>query len=202
MLLNLEFPGLARCSRGGLAPFALSTVVVVFVWAWLLNNINGVINYFLTSLGLVHTPVVFLANGASAMATVVVIAIWNGAPLVILFLLAGLQAIPKHLYEAARIDGAGIWKEFRYVTFPQLRPFLVTIALFEVIWTFNRFDLIWLLTQGGPANATQTFASAVYQDAFQSFQFGQGAALGIIMFLCLVAIVIPMVRLTEGVARQ
>ena len=101
-----------------------------------------------------------------------------------------------------RLDGANTWEEFWFITLPQLGPFLTTIMLFEVIWTFNRFDIIWLFTQGGPANLTQTLATTVYQDVFQTFNFGEGAALGTIMFLCLVIIIFPLVRMAERAAQS
>jgi multiple sugar transport system permease protein len=118
-------------------------------------------------------------------------------PFTVLLLLAGLQSVPRELYDACRVDGGNAWIEFRHVTLPQLRPVLATTVLIKTIWTFNWFDLIWLLTGGGPADATRTLAVAVYEEGFRRFQFSRAAAIGVIMFICIAALATPVMRAAE-----
>jgi ABC-type sugar transport system permease subunit len=197
LVVNAAFRGRWLARSVLLVPFALSTVVVVFIWSWLLNDLNGVVNYLLMSGGAIGDPIVFLGSRPMAKATVVMVAIWQGTPLVVLFLLAGLQSIPRELYESARVDGGNAWQEFRHVTLPLLRPILATLVLFKVIWTFNWFDLIFLFTRGGPSDATQTLAIATYQEAFTSFRYSSAAAMGVMMFLLVVLVALPLMWWAE-----
>jgi multiple sugar transport system permease protein len=197
LFLNRQFRGRAFLRSALLVPYALSTVAVVYIWRWLLNDINGVVNFTLMSVGFIGSPIVFLNGPVSAMATAVVVAIWQAMPFTILLLLAGLQSVPRELYDACQVDGGNGWTEFWHVTVPMMRPVLATTVLIKTIWTFNWFDLIWLLTGGGPVDATRTFAVAVYEEGFRNFRFGRAAAIGVIMFICVAGLAVPLMREAE-----
>jgi len=197
LILNQSFKGRGFIRAAMLLPYSLSIVVVVFIWRWLLNDINGIINFTMMSLGVIGSPIVFLGSSSGAMITMVVIAIWQATPFTVLFLLAGLQSIPKELYESALVDGSGRWTQFRYITLPLLRPVLATVVLIKTIWTFNWFDLIWLYTGGGPADATRTLAVAVYEEGLRRFRFSEAAAIGVVMLICILLIAYPLARWAE-----
>ncbi len=197
LFLNQQFRGRGFIRASLLVPYAMSVVTVVFIWKWLLNDINGIVNFTLLNLGAIGSPIVFLNGPTSAMLTVVTVAIWQAMPFTVLLLLAGLQSIPQELYESARVEGGGRWVLFRHVTLPLLRPVLATIILIKTIWTFNWFDLIWLYTAGGPADATRTLAVAVYDEGFRRFRFSEAATLGVFMFVCIVILAIPLARWAE-----
>jgi multiple sugar transport system permease protein len=202
LFLNRSFRGRGFARASLLIPYALSTVTIVFIWRWLLNDINGVVNFALLNLGAVGSPVVFLNGPVSAMATTIMVAVWQATPLTVLLILAGLQSIPNELYDACRVDGGRRLHEFWHVTLPMLRPVLGTIALIKTIWTFNWFDLIWLFTAGGPADATRTLAVAVYEQGFRQFQFSQAAAIGVLMFVLIALIATPDTAHPAGGARN
>jgi multiple sugar transport system permease protein len=197
VILDREFGGRGLLRSALLVPYALSTVTVVYIWRWMLNDINGVANFTLMSIGAIGSPIVFLSGPVSSMITVIVVAIWQAMPFTVLLLLAGLQSIPKELYDACSVDGGSRWTEFRHVTLPLLRPVLATIVLIKTIWTFNWFDLIWLFTGGGPADATRTFAVAVYEEGFRKFQISEAAGIGVLMLLCVAGLVAPLMRQAE-----
>jgi multiple sugar transport system permease protein len=197
LFLDREFRGRGILRSSLLVPYALSTVTVVYIWRWLLNDINGVINFTLLSLGVIGSPIVFLNGPVSAMLTAVMVATWQAMPFTVLLLLAGLQSVPRELYDACRVDGGGRWTEFFHVTLPLMRPVIATTVLIKTIWTFNWFDLIWLLTGGGPVDATRTLAVTVYEQGFRQFQFSRAAAVGVVMFICIAALAAPLMRYAE-----
>ena len=197
LILDQRFRGRGFVRASLLVPYAMSVVTVVFIWKWLLNDINGIVNFTLLSLGAIGDPIVFLNGPTSAMLTVVAVAIWQATPFTVLLLLAGLQSIPHELHEAATVDGGGRSSRFRHITLPLLRPVLATIVLIKTIWTFNWFDLVWLYTAGGPADATRTLAIAVYDEGFRRFRFSEAATLGVLMFVCIVLLAVPLARWAE-----
>lgn len=148
---------------------------------------NQLIAWAGNALGLHHGLFLldWLGNPATALVTVALISTWKGLPFVILVLLAGLQSIPRDIGEAARIDGANAWQELRYVTLPSLKRIILVLLIFRIISTFNTFDLVWLLTGGGPGNATRVLAVEVFNRAFVSYQTGRAASLTTLMFLFL-----------------
>jgi multiple sugar transport system permease protein len=176
LLLNqpLWFRSLAR----GLAlfPYLVSTVVAVLVWRWLFNDFFGLFNRALIGLDLIARPVDWLGQMPNAMASTVVVGAWKFFPFVVIAVLARLQTIPESLYEAARLDGAGAWGRFRDVTLPQLADVLGIVVLLRAIWDFKEFDLIFLLTGGGPVDATRTLPLVVYQEAFGLNRMGMASA--------------------------
>lgn len=178
---NLAFRALARSLV--LFPYFLSTVVAVLVWRWLFNDLYGVLNHLLLWAGIVDLPVDWLGSMPNAMISLIFVGAWKYFPFVVIAVLARLQAIPDELYEAASIDGAGAWARFTDVTLPQLRDVLVVVVLLRAIWDFKEFDLIYLLTGGGPIIGTQTLPLMVYKEAFALNQMGGASAVAVLMML-------------------
>ncbi len=178
---NLVFRALARSLV--LFPYFLSTVVAVLVWRWLFNDLYGVLNHLLLWAGIVDLPVDWLGSMPNAMISLIFVGAWKYFPFVVIAVLARLQAIPDELYEAASIDGAGAWARFTDVTLPQLRDVLIVVVLLRTIWDFKEFDLIYLLTGGGPIIGTQTLPLMVYKEAFALNQMGGASATAVLMML-------------------
>ncbi|MEM7124662.1 MAG: sugar ABC transporter permease [Pseudomonadota bacterium] len=191
---NLWFRSLARSLV--LFPYFVSTVVAVLVWRWLFNDLYGAINRGLMEVGVVDMPLDWLGTMPNAMIGVILVGAWKYFPFVVIAVLARLQTIPEHLYEAAKIDGAGPIARFFDVTLPQLRSVLVVIILLRAIWDFKEFDLIYLLTGGGPVTSTQTLSLLVYQEAFALNEMGQAAAYSIGMMLVMLAFMLIYIRRT------
>lgn len=178
---NLLFRSLARSLV--LFPYFLSTVVAVLVWRWLFNDLYGILNHLLLWSGLVDMPPDWLGTMPTAMVSLILVGAWKYFPFVVIAVLARLQTIPDELYDAARVDGAGPVARFCDVTLPQLRDVLVVIVLLRTIWDFKEFDLIYLLTGGGPIISTQTLPLMVYKEAFALNQMGSATAVAVLMML-------------------
>ena len=178
---NILFRSLARSLV--LFPYFLSTVVAVLVWRWLFNDLYGVLNHMLMWARIVDMPVDWLGSMPNAMVSLIFVGAWKYFPFVVIAVLARLQSIPTELYEAATIDGAGRLARFRDVTLPQLKEVLIVIVLLRTIWDFKEFDLIYLLTGGGPVIATQTLPLMVYKEAFSLNQMGGASAVAVLMML-------------------
>ena len=178
---NLVFRPLARSLV--LFPYFLSTVVAVLVWRWLFNDLYGVLNHLFLWAGIVDMPVDWLGTMPNAMISLILVGAWKYFPFVVIAVLARLQSIPDELYEAASIDGAGAWGRFADVTLPQLRDVLIVVVLLRTIWDFKEFDLIYLLTGGGPIIGTQTLPLMVYKEAFALNQMGGASAVAVLMML-------------------
>jgi multiple sugar transport system permease protein len=208
LLLVEPFPGLSIVRGVFILPWAIPNIVVAWLMRMYLQPRFGLANqifaWFGNTLGIHEGYFLWdwLGNQATALLTVSLIITWKGLPFVILVLLAGLQAIPREIGEAARIDGANGWQEFRYVTLPSLRLIILVVAIFRIIGTFNSFDLIWLLTGGGPGNATRVLAVEVYNRAFVSYQMGRAAALTTLMFLFLGLMVYVLLTLQRDEAER
>ncbi len=153
-------------------PWAIPWAMAAMMWAWTLNSQFGIVNSFLLQTGLVSSPVSFLSTPESAFATTLVIDAWAGMPFMVIMFISGLQSIPSSLYEAARLDGAGSVKQFFKITMPIMKPVTMTVSLLSMVWTFNSFDIIWVLTQGGPIRATETLPIAIYNTSFRMLKFG------------------------------
>lgn len=193
MVLNVEFPG-RRLIRGlAVLPYLLPTVVVALTFQWMTDGSFGIITVLLADLGL--GPVPWFEQPGTAMASVVIASVWLWTPFVTICVLAGLQGIPPQLYEAAKVDGAGALSRFLHVTLPQLRPVLTVVVLLRAIWMFNKFDIVWLLTRGGPLGATEHLPVLAYRRAFGQFDLGGGAAVATLSFLILSAMVAVYFRL-------
>jgi multiple sugar transport system permease protein len=189
---NIWFRSLARSLV--LFPYFLSTVVAVLVWRWLFNDLYGAMNHGLMRIGIIDMPVDWLGSMPNAMIGVILVGAWKYFPFVVIAVLARLQTIPEHLYEAARIDGAGPVARFWDVTLPQLRSVLAVIILLRAIWDFKEFDLLFLLTGGGPVTSTQTLSLLVYQEAFALNQMGQAAAYSVGMMLVMLIFMVLYIR--------
>lgn len=185
LLLNQSFFGQGLARGAILFPYFVSTVVAVLIWRWLFNDLYGLLNLALLRTGLVETPLNWLGEMPNAMISVVMVGAWKHFPFVVLAVLARLQTIPQQLYEAAMLDGAGPIARFMDVTLPQLRDVLVVVVLLRVIWDFKEFDLIFLLTSGGPVNATETLPLIIYRQAFGLNAMGQAAASSVALLLVL-----------------
>ena len=192
---NMWFRSLARSLV--LFPYFISTVVAVLVWRWLLNDLHGILNHMLMLSGIISWPLDFLGTAPNAMITVILVGAWKTFPFVVIAVLARLQTIPEQLYEAARIDGAGPIARFFDVTLPQLREVLVVVILLRAIWDFKEFDLIFLLTGGGPSITTQTLPLLVYKEAFALNQMGMAAAYAVMMMAIMLVFMILYIRRTR-----
>lgn len=197
LLLNqsIVFRALARSLI--LFPYFLSTVVAVLVWRWLFNDLYGILNHMMLLTGIVDMPVNWLGAMPNAMISIIVVGAWKYFPFVVIAVLARLQTIPDPLYEAARIDGAGPVARFFDVTLPQLREVLTVIILLRAIWDFKEFDLIFLMTGGGPINSTQTLPLVVYQEAFGLNQMGMAAAYAVTMMAVMLGFMLIYLRRTR-----
>jgi multiple sugar transport system permease protein len=164
-----------------LVPWATPPIVAVVVWRWMLDSQNGIVNEWLQRAGLVDNPVAFFADLRTVWPSVVTIIVWNTVPLIALSLLASLQSIPEELNEAAALDGASRWQQFRYITLPFLMPTIVVLTLMSVFWTFNNFVYVWLATGAGPGTFTNVLATEIYIKAFVDFRLSYSSAVGIVM---------------------
>lgn len=185
VLLNAAVPGRAIFRVLVMPPWVVPVAVGCFMWAWLYNGQFGMISGLGQRWGLLDGPFEFLAYRNAAFLSTVVTDVWIGVPLVSLYLLAAMQTIPRDLYEAAWTDGASRWYRFRRITLPLLSPALTTMALLSTIWTFNCFEIIWILTEGGPRGQTTTMIIETYKTAISRFRYGEGAARAVMILVCL-----------------
>lgn len=173
-----------------LIPWVVPVIVTCVAWRWLFHDFAGVINYFLQSLHLISMPIPWLGLPAWAMAAVITTITWRDYPFFAVAFLAGLQTIPQELYEAARIDGASSWQAFWRVTVPMLAPVTSTVLMTNFILTVNDFQIVHIMTNGGPFFSTEIFATLMYRIAFLSGEIGKGAAVAVIQFPLLIALIV------------
>jgi multiple sugar transport system permease protein len=190
LLLNHHFKGKAMVRAAILLPFIIPTVLSTFAWKWMFDPTFSVINWMLFHLGLITGRVNWLGDPNLAIVSVMVVNVWRGVPFFAITLLAGLQTISPELHEAAAIDGARPWQRFRHVTWPLLLPVTMVVVLFSVIQTFADFQLVYVLTGGGPANATHLFATYAYQIGVGTGLLSEGAAVSLAIFPVLLLVVI------------
>lgn len=195
LVLNKSFPFRGIVRGLSILPYLLPTVVVGVTFQWMTDGSFGVITALTRSVGLGDIP--WFESSSAAMASVVLVSVWLWTPFVTVCCLAGMQSIPQSLYEAAKVDGASNWSQFWHVTLPQLMHILNVVVLLRAIWMFNKFDIIWLLTKGGPLGATQTLPVLAYNKAFNLFDVGGGAAVATLGFLLLSGIVAIYFQLTS-----
>lgn len=181
LLLHREFPGRGLARALVLVPWAVPTVVAARFFEWILNSDFGVLNYLL------GTRINWLGDPFWAMHSAIAADVWKSTPFVVLLLLAGLQVIPDELYRAARMDGASAWQVFRYITLPLLKPVIFLVLLFRSMDAARVFDLIFVLTGGGPANETETLVVYSYKLLYRTLQFGYGSAVAVATFVCIFA---------------
>lgn len=166
-----------------LLPWLLPLIVSSAVWRWILDKDSGALNRFLGDLGIIDTGIPWLTSTSLALIAVIGVNIWIGIPFNLTILYGGLQEIPDELYEAGSLDGATGWKAFLHITWPMLRPVVSVVLVLGVVYTVKVLDIILGLTNGGPANSTQTIATQSYNLSFHEFQFGEGAALGNVLVI-------------------
>jgi multiple sugar transport system permease protein len=194
LLLNAPIKGRGLFRGAMLIPWVTPGVVAALTWRWMYDGQFGIINHILLKIGLIEKPIVWLGNYNTALPAVIVEYSWKMFPFAAVMLLAALQTIPKDLYEAAEVDGATGWQSFKHITLPEIVPTLGLTTLLTSIWTFNNFDSIWLLTEGGPSHASETLTTYVYKAAFQAFNLGKAASIAFIMFLLLFGLVMIYAR--------
>jgi multiple sugar transport system permease protein len=180
-----------------LLPWLIPLIVSGAVWKWILDKDNGALNRFLAAVHIAPGHPGWLTSTSLALVAVIMVNIWIGIPFNLTILYGGLQDIPEELYEAASLDGATRWKAFRHVTWPLLRPVVSVVLVLGVVYTLKVLDIILALTNGGPANATQTIATASYHLSFQLFDFGQGSALANILIVISLLFAIFYLRLNR-----
>jgi len=180
-----------------LSPWMVAPAVGATIWLWLLEPQFGVVNYLLRVAGIVDAPVAWLGEPALAFASIVVVDVWRGVPFVMLLMLAGLQTVPPEQYEAASMDGASAWQRFRFVTLPNLRYLLIVATTLDVINTVRHYDIIGVMTAGGPAEATEVLPVLLYNTAFRANRFGEAAAIGVLLLLIVLALSTFYIRVTR-----
>jgi multiple sugar transport system permease protein len=190
LLLNRHFRGKRLVRASMLLPFIVPTVLSTFAWRWMFDPTFSVLNWTLYHAGLITTKIPWLSDGTYALWCAIVVNTWRGMPFYAITLLAGLQTINPELHEAAAMDGANAWQRFWRVTWPLLLPVTLVVVLFSVIQTFADFQLIYVLTGGGPANSTHLFATYAYQVGVATGLLGEGAAISLAMFPALFLIVV------------
>ncbi len=194
LLLNAKFRGRAIIRGIVLLPWATPSVLVALMWLWILDPNLGIINHVLRSIGVITQPIAFLADQHSALPTLMFIDIWQGIPFFAVMILAALQGVPGELLEAARIDGANAWKTYWQVVLPLIVPTVLITVILRLIWTANYFDLILVLTNGGPANASLTLPLNAYITAYRGADLGGAAALGVVQAALLAVLVVFYMR--------
>ena len=198
LLLHQAFRGRSVVRTITLLPWIIPGVVVALIWEFVYQPNYGLLNDALARLGVLGERVAWLANPALAMPAVIATNIWRGVPFFAIMLLAGLQAIPTELYEAARVDGASVTQRFWHITVPMLRPIIVVATATRIIWTFNYADLIFVMTGGGPANATQITSTYTLLQAYSNLDFGYAATLSVALLLIMLGFTVFYLRATKG----
>ena len=177
-----------------LIPWAIPQVAVSTLWSWILNGEYGYLNYYLMDIGLISEPLRFLSDPNLAFYCASFVDAWIGISLVSMMFLSGLEAIPRSLYEAAEVDGAGYFRQFIDITIPGIKKLFMTVLILVTIWTFNSFNVIYVLTKGGPMRATETLIIRIYQEAFSRFDLGMSSTLTVITVVILSIMTVIYVR--------
>lgn len=194
LILKQRFRGQRIARIWIILSWIVPTVVVVIIWRWMLGTSGGIVNYLLVTLGLIPQPVGFFSTGPGAFAALVFINSWRWFPLTSVILLAGMQSISEEFYEAAAVDGASAWQRFWKITMPSLQPVLFVLGLVGTLWSVNVFDIIWLLTSGGPSSATTTLPVFIYDTAFKQYNLSRAAAASVLMGIVLLIFAVLFMR--------
>jgi multiple sugar transport system permease protein len=197
MLFARSFPGNGLLRALLLLGWMLPSVVSSSIFRWMFDGSIGIINYALRSLGLLAAPRFWLADPSTALIGTIIANIWIGVPFNMILLLPGLQSIPGVLYEAGSIDGTSSWQSFRYITLPLMRPVALSVLLLGIIYTFKVFDVVYIMTGGGPVDATTVLPIYVYKLVFSFFRFGDGTAAAVLLLLPLIAVAIGYLYLSQ-----
>ncbi|NNC13708.1 sugar ABC transporter permease [Planctomonas sp. JC2975] len=197
LVLNQRFRGRTVLRGAFLIPWLVPGVVVSFLWMWIFDANYGVLNGVLQELHIIDHPIAWLFNTGTARGALIIAKSWNSFPWMMVMILAGLQTVPGELHEAAAMDGAGTIRRFFTVTWPHISGVAGLVVLLELIWNFQHFDTIFVLTGGGPAGTTQTFATQVYDTAFKGYDLGHAGALGLLWMVLLMVLVVVYVTFSE-----
>jgi multiple sugar transport system permease protein len=195
LLLNLPLRARGLLRTMYFLPGVTPLVVVAIIWKWLYNGDYGLFNYYLLKTHLIHDPLLWLNDKNLAMPAVVLMSVWTTVGFSMVVYLAGLQAVPEELYEAARVDGAGAWARLRHITLPLLRPSTIFLAVTQIIWSFQVFTQIFVMTSGGPVDRTTTVVYYIYESAFKFFEMGYASTVAFALFLMLLVFTFLQVRL-------
>ena len=194
LLLNQEIPCRNLIRGAILLPWIVPTSLSVLTWLWMFDSLFSVVNYILLGIGLISKKIQWLGNPTWAMVSVIIVNTWRGLPFFAVSFLAGLMTIPRELYEAAEVDGAKRFRQFWHITVPLLQPVIAVVVLFSTIWTFADFQIVYILTHGGPMNATQIFATLAYDVALVAGRIGEGSAISLFLFPALLVVIILMLK--------
>lgn len=194
LLLNVQFRGRMIARGLFMLPWAVPTFVATLTWRWLYDYQNGVINTIAMGLGLSDARISFLGNPNFALIAVIILVVWKGFPFFGIAYLAGMQGIPREMYEAAEVDGANAWSRFFYITLPSLRHVIMITCLLSLIWTSNTFEMVYLLTGGGPSNRTQVFTLMTYKLGIENMRIGEASAVPMMFFPLLAGLIVIVSR--------
>jgi len=198
LAINRTFKGKTIVRGLLILPWLIPSVVVGILWMWMLDTDIGIVNYFLVASGLVSIKIPWLADTIFSKVAVIIAFVWTGTPFIMVVMLAGLQAIPHEIVESATTDGAGRFAIFRFITLPYLRSLIAISTLLSIVYIFQNFAVIYMLTKGGPGYATEIFSLFVYEMAFNSGRLGRASAIGVTWMILLLAFSIVYVRLIAG----
>ena len=180
LLLNKSFRGRGIYRSLMLIPWVVPGIAAAMTWKWMYASQYGIVNHILQALGLIDQNIDWLGSTSTALGSIMVTTVWKDIPFVTIVLLAALQSVDTTLYEAVKIDGGNAWQAFWHITMTGIKNVSITTILLEIIWTFNKFDLVYTMTKGGPSNSTQTIPVYTYITAFNFFKFNKAAAVGVI----------------------
>jgi putative chitobiose transport system permease protein len=197
LLVNKALPGLAFFRAALYLPVITSLVVSSLVWKWVFEE-KGLLNHALVSSGLVQAPVAFLTQPGTALFAVMAVTVWSGLGYYMVIYLAGLQAIPKHLYEVASVEGVSPWQQTLHITLPLLKPQIALVAVMSSIGAMKVFEEVYVMTQGGPLDSTKTLVFYLYEAAFVDFEMGYAAAIGVVLFVITLALSLINLRLLRS----
>jgi len=198
LLLNQKFVGRGLVRGLVILPWALPYVVNGMMWKWIFDANYGAFNALLTQIGLLDNYYIWLGRPSTAMHVVILANIWKETPVAIILILAGLQSIPEELYEASMVAGATWWQSFKLITLPILKPVLLMTIILKIIWALKEFDLIYVMTRGGPANATNLLSFHIYLNTFKFLKFGYGSALAYILAITSVLIALVYLKVNKS----
>jgi multiple sugar transport system permease protein len=194
LLLNEQIRGRWLYRGLLLLPWVMPSIAAAVLWGWIFSNDYGLMNYYLQKLGLLHSAVGWLGNRDLALPATLIVQIWKGLPWTTVVLLAGLQTVPEELHEAAQMDGASAWQRLWHITVQYMRPVIVIILVLRFAWSFNTFDLVYILTSGGPGYSTYLLSIYMYLTSFSFREVGYGSTLATAMLLILLAISFVFIR--------
>lgn len=195
LLLNQRLVGQKIWRAAILLPWVVPTALSTLGWKWMFDPTYSVLNWLLAGLGLCESGIGWLSHPVLARLSIIVVNTWRGIPFFAINILAGLKTVPKELYEAAEVDGAGVFARFWHITIPSIRPVLATVVLFSTVMTISDFDIVYVLTRGGPMDSTHLLATLAYQTGLASGFLGKGAAISLFLFPVLVIVVYFQLRI-------